>query len=454
MPPVQQSQQNWCINMIWLITIVALSGEYFVKGDSSAIPHPCDNVKCPPLMDLSCPADSSIRELIAEPLIAVEDEQEFLHNANNSSEITEEIFSQCCLNKKCICNLCHIPDCHNDGEVVVELLPESIDMPGFCCGKYECQKEPNCTEVQDTDSYWLTNCQRCKCYGGQRLCHQSCDEGMKKPAMCHSKNLNTFYEHGQSWRDGCYDCECVNGEANCLITFCKGLNCSKNRQVQLKDSCCPVCWPKGFAMPNAEEEYDEDTDMEEHNDNEIESSHHYDNNEEYTDNEEQIEPDIELKPINEIAKATTETSTTTTSTTTTSTTNKPSTTETTSTTPAELIFSPGLPYTPTTSAATILPCKSENLSSTTSSSTTPEPCNRQEVPATYQVYPQVVELMRYSQHNNLLYTIIGCLSVLVVILAAWSIHLKAKQRSYRPVSNFDDNFNRMSSNIKKMNDYV
>lgn len=363
--------------------------------------------------------------------------------------MTEEIFSQCCLNKKCICKLCYIPDCHDDGEVVVELLPESIDMPGHCCGKYECQKEPNCTEVQNTDSYWLTNCQRCKCYGGHRLCHQSCDEDIKKPAMCHSINLNTFYEHGQSWRDGCYDCECVNGEANCMITFCKGLNCPKNRQIQLKDRCCPVCWPEGFPIPNVEEEYDE-----EHNDNEIDASHRYDNNEDYNENEDQVEPDIELKPINDLSKVSSteninssSTTITTTTTSTTTTTKKPSTTETPAAIPAEVIVSST--STPVQTPSTSSPCKVENPSSTT-----PEPCNRQEVPATYQVYPQVVELMRYSQHNNLLYTIIGCLSVIVVILAAWNIHLKAKQRSYRPVSNFDDNFNRMSSNIKKMNDYV
>lgn len=379
-----------------------------------------------------CPADSSIRELIAEPLIAVNSEEDVHQNLLNLTEISEELFSQCCLNKKCICNLCHIPDCHREGEVVVELQPESNDLPGFCCGKYECQIEPNCTDVQNTDNYWLTNCQRCKCRGGHRLCYQSCDEGVKKEAMCHIENTNTFYEHGQSWRDGCYECECVNGKSDCTITLCKGLNCPKNRQVQLKDSCCPVCWPKGFAMPNTDDKYDEETELD---NNETETGgQHYDNNEDYDENEEQIEPDIELKPINDIGKPLSiENSTTTTSTV------KPSA----ATTKIENLFSSTMP------TNISVPCKIDNPASST-----PEPCQRNEVPATYQVYPQVVELMRYSQHNNLLYTIIGCLSVLVVILAAWNIHLKAKQRSYRPVSNFDDNFNRMSSNIKKMNDYV
>lgn len=411
------------------------------------------------MSEIICPADSSKRELLAEPLIAVEEESE--HFTNSTADITEEIFSQCCLNKKCICNLCHIPDCHNNGEVVVELVPESIDMPGYCCGKYECQLEPNCTEVHDTDSYWLTDCQRCKCYGGQRLCHQSCDEGFKKPAMCHSKNLNKFYEHGQNWKDGCYVCECINGEANCMITFCRGLTCPKQRQVMLKDSCCPVCWPKGFPMPNAEdEEYDEDAE----NDNEVESGNHYDDDHlpaanDYNENVEELEADLELKPINDITNTTdimptsiattnstleTTTTTTVSSTTISSTTSKKVILAETTTSAVELIKPPS------TTVATTL-CKYDNLSSTAA---TPEPCNRQEVPATYQVYPRVIELSPYNQKNDLLYTIIGCLSVIVVMLAAWNIHLKAKQRSYRPVSNFDDNFNRMSSNIKKMNDYV
>lgn len=33
MPTIKEAnQQSWCINMIWLITIVGLSGEYLVKG--------------------------------------------------------------------------------------------------------------------------------------------------------------------------------------------------------------------------------------------------------------------------------------------------------------------------------------------------------------------------------------------------------------------------------------
>lgn len=344
-----------------------------------------------------------------------------------------------------------------------------MDYPGQCCGKYECQREPNCTEVHDTDNFWLTNCQRCKCYAGQRICHQSCDEAMigKKPTggMCHVKNLNKFFEHGDSWKDGCYECECVNGEPKCVITFCKSVSCPTHRQVMLKDSCCPVCWPKGYPMPHeTEDEYDED--------DKVDSGHHY-------DDEDGVEPlpeynehiDIDLKPAEDIntTAATNVNSTsnnatvittvsnittplpskpTTTTTTTTAATTTTTTTTSSTAKPAEIIIA-------TTAASTLnkLACN-EIASSTPSTATTAAPCQaRAEAPATY-VYPPVVELMNYSSHNNILYVIIGCLSVLVLVLGAWSIQLRAKQRSYRPVSNIDDNFNRLSSNIKKMNDYV
>ncbi|XP_073837175.1 uncharacterized protein [Musca autumnalis] len=450
------------INYCWLLALSLWSCAVLIKADAH-IPHLCDNVKCPPLSDMHCPEDSDVRELIPEPLIM---EEEF----SNASQIDplDEAFAFCCLSQKCVCKTCYIPDCSGDDEVVVEISPESMDKPGHCCGEYECHKEPNCTIEGNTDSYWLTNCQRCKCHGGTKICHQICDEGIKKPnAICESKNLNKFFEHGDTWKDGCYDCRCVNGEPNCVINFCSAVDCPKHRQVMLKDSCCPVCWPKGYPMPNGgDEDYDD--------------NHHYDEVHDYNEVEDNVEPNLELNPIPEVqhnkekeevstssTTTSTSTSTSTSSTTTTTTTSttvapptttaSPSTTTSTSTTPkpeerkvtqspVEFLNKPG-EVSPSTPA---LPCPTE--SSTTTTSTTPGPCNHQDA-ASYQVYPQVVELMRYSQRNDLLYTIIGCLSVLVVVLAAWNIHLKAKQRSYRPVSNFDDNCNTMS-NIKKTNDYV
>lgn len=404
---------------------------------------------------MNCPEDSDIRELIPEPLIM---EEEF----SNASVIDalDEAYAQCCLSHKCICRTCYIPDCSNEGEVVVEISPESMNTPGHCCGKYECHKEPNCTEVGNTDSYWLSNCQRCKCYSSQKICHQSCDEGFKKSgAICESKNLNQFFEHGDTWKDGCYECKCVNGEPNCVINFCRAVNCPAHRQVMLKDSCCPVCWPKGFSMPNGDEEYDED--------GYGESGHHYDDDGPHEYNDDNIEPNVELNPSvevisNTVNATTTPTTTTTTTTTTATTTTAAPTTSTSSTSAPSTTSSTTQPPTLETKtqspvelhkkdSSTPPPCVESTTAKDGTSTTTTGPCTRQDA---YQVYPQVVELMRYSQHNSLLYTIIGCLSVIVVVLAAWNIHLKAKQRSYRPVSNFDDNCNTMSSNIKKMNDYV
>ncbi|KAI9588113.1 hypothetical protein GQX74_003959 [Glossina fuscipes] len=401
-----------------MVTIVTISGIYrFViefnelilqahndnDNDTDHIPHPCDTVSCPSLSDLSCPNDSEERPFLMPFTSSA--------SSNSSVVINDELFAQCCLNQKCMCKTCHIPDCNEAGEVVVELSPESMDTPGNCCGKYECQLEPNCTEHQNTDSYWLTNCQRCKCFAGQNICHQICDENSRKSAICHSKNLNKFFEDGDTWKDGCSECECINGEPNCVITFCRSVGCPPHLQVTQNDSCCPICWPEGIPMPNGRLDYIDEEDGDEGN----ESDNHYDEDEnipmgaigtdDYLDrNSNELLPDIVWNITNR-------------------------------------------------------PSKSDNFTTTVStgspsSTPTSDPCTKEETPAAYQLYPQVVELMRYNQQNDILYTIIALLSILVIVLAAWNIHLKSKQRSYRPVSNFDDNFNRMSSNIKKMNDYV
>ncbi|XP_061401434.1 uncharacterized protein LOC133337191 [Musca vetustissima] len=446
------------------LLILSLTGYAVLVEADSHIPHLCDNVRCPPLSEMHCPEDSDIRELIPEPLIMEDD----FHNTSYIDPL-DEAYAFCCLSQKCVCKTCYIPDCASDSEVVVEISPENMDHPGHCCGQYECHREPNCTAEINTDSYWLTDCQRCKCQAGQKICHQICDEGIKKTggAICESKNLNKFFEHGDTWKDGCYDCRCVNGEPHCVINFCSAVDCPTHRQVTLKDMCCPVCWPKGFPMPNGDDEYD---------DNGGDSGHHYDDVHDYNEVEANVEPNLELKPIAEVENSTTSTTTTSTTTTTTaapttttaapsssttstSTSTTTTSTSTTSTTPKpeeKVTQSPvellNQPLGSTTSSPPAIPCPTGSSASSTTTSTTPGPCTHQDA-ASYQVYPQVVELMRYSQHNDLLYTIIGCLSVLVVVLAAWNIHLKAKQRSYRPVSNFDDNCNTMS-NIKKTNDYV
>lgn len=232
------------------------------------IPLPCDLVQCPAEADMQCPEDSAIREereikavnLTFSNAVAAMTTTEMAttiwgsnssdssdNNNGFSSHVPDWQFAQCCLAKKCICKTCYIPDCE-DGEFVVELEPENMDTPGQCCGQYECKPEPNCAEVWDTDYYWLQRCRRCNCQKGERICQQSCEE--HADAYCESKRDNQLYKSGQTWVEGCYQCECVRGEPKCVIPFCSHVDCPSERQVTLKDDCCPVCWPKGEPMPH------------------------------------------------------------------------------------------------------------------------------------------------------------------------------------------------------------
>lgn len=229
------------------------------------LPDPCDSVKCPPDAEMHCPADSAVRvnliaveliksnavELPTDPGIAADKDATVVSVtsvAYNSSSISERDFEQCCLPRKCVCKTCYIPDC-DAGKVVVELEPENMQSPGHCCGTYECRAEPNCTEVLDTEFQWLKECQRCRCNSGFPFCHQDCDE-RAEGGVCESKIPNMFYKDGDTWTDGCQQCECVKGESKCAMSFCGNLNCPSERQVMLKDTCCPVCWPKCAPMPH------------------------------------------------------------------------------------------------------------------------------------------------------------------------------------------------------------
>uniref|UniRef100_A0A6P4E804 Uncharacterized protein LOC108037506 n=1 Tax=Drosophila rhopaloa TaxID=1041015 RepID=A0A6P4E804_DRORH len=231
--------------------------------DQEPLPDSCDAIKCPPDAEMQCPTDSSIRQnLLAVDLIksnAVElpptggdmssgDAVSYSRNA-----ISEEDYVQCCLNRKCVCKTCYIPDCDSEtDEVTVELLPENGNTPGQCCGTYDCRAEPNCTVARDTDYHWLKQCQRCKCDSGLKICHQSCDE--RAEGVCQSKIPGMFYKDGETWTDNCQTCECVKGEPKCTMSLCASLNCPSERQVKLKDTCCPVCWPKCAPMPHEKQD--------------------------------------------------------------------------------------------------------------------------------------------------------------------------------------------------------
>ncbi|KAH8379824.1 hypothetical protein KR009_007423, partial [Drosophila setifemur] len=251
--------------------------------DQLPLPEPCDSIKCPPESEIQCPADSSIREMVVDLIKSnAVDLPDMDHNedhlvAYNSSQISEEDYVQCCLTRKCVCKPCYIPDCDPEkDEIVVELVPEDPHTPGECCGQFECRPEPNCTEVRDTEYQWLRDCQRCRCISGVRICHQSCDEEATAEgrgasnAICEAKNLNKFFKHGDTWVDGCQECECVRGEPKCTISFCGNVNCPSERQVILKDTCCPVCWPKGAPMPHEPRQHNDGYDYKDAESEEIE----------------------------------------------------------------------------------------------------------------------------------------------------------------------------------------
>ncbi|EDW79065.2 uncharacterized protein Dwil_GK12270 [Drosophila willistoni] len=233
--------------------------------DLPPIPNLCDSIICPPDAELRCPEDSSVREIL-KPVdlfssnagVPLTTESLIMDDMSKPVESNwtleqDELYAQCCLSKKCICKTCIIRDCKDIREVVVELMPESMDTPGQCCGQHECKRKPNCTEEVDTTYYWLEDCARCQCTGGKRLCEQTCDtiaggEAEEKHAFCQSKH--DFYRDGETWKDGCYECTCAKGQQNCVTSFCGNVNCPVERQVALKDFCCPVCWPKGAPMPH------------------------------------------------------------------------------------------------------------------------------------------------------------------------------------------------------------
>ncbi|CAD7005937.1 unnamed protein product [Ceratitis capitata] len=83
------------------------------------------------------------------------------------------------------------------------------------------------------------------------MCIQVCDEAVNKTkAICKPEKLNFLFEHGESWRVGCYECECVDGVEKCVLPFCSNIDCPRERQVTLKDGCCPHLLADCAPMPN------------------------------------------------------------------------------------------------------------------------------------------------------------------------------------------------------------
>ncbi|XP_067646168.1 uncharacterized protein [Eurosta solidaginis] len=496
---------------IWLLLAFLVFDVQSSDSTADTLPHLCYNVKCPPMSEITCPEDSSVREILntidlqhftTAPEIA---DTDALYNI---TEIDEEIYAECCLAKKCLCKTCYIPDCHGEDEVVVELQPESMNKPGHCCGEYECQRTPNCKAEGDSQLYWLKGCQRCHCFSGKPMCIQICDEAVNKTkAICKPEKLNVFFEHGESWRVGCYECECVDGVEKCVLPFCSNINCPRERQIILKDGCCPICWPDCAPIPNellrmnkyANDKYgstgarhydddddddDEDLTVEEQGQQEGSLSNNAQHVVDYSaENEIDTLPDIPFEEDDELvaekqlssanataevqANNTTATTAIITSSSSTTVSSSSTTTTTAATTAGPVNFSTStiftqaeqLSHAPTTVAPT--PTHGA-LTSERSIATVCPPAaviaSRHDAPENFQLYPDDVvpeiQVITESCKHWMIYIIIGVLVALIAVLIAWIIQLRLKQRSYRPVSHIDDNFNKMSCNIKATNAYV
>ncbi|XP_055383544.1 cysteine-rich motor neuron 1 protein-like [Condylostylus longicornis] len=208
-----------------LLYLILINGNSLVTASQATN---CSQVNCPPLSEITCPDDSFVRETNEETnVIASPDDY----------KIVKEVFIQCCVTQKCACRTCHIPSCDNSSLIIMELQPET-EIPGKCCGKYDCQIEPNCSEINNTENYWLTDCKRCKCNNGKKECIAVCDESINQiipriPNLndtdidnddnnsnlgaCYSKKLNQFFMNGEKWKEDndCTQCECFGEHAKC-----------------------------------------------------------------------------------------------------------------------------------------------------------------------------------------------------------------------------------------------
>uniref|UniRef100_A0A0K8VU77 VWFC domain-containing protein n=1 Tax=Bactrocera latifrons TaxID=174628 RepID=A0A0K8VU77_BACLA len=470
-----------CLLLAFLVLEVKCS-----ESAGDLLPHPCYNVKCPPMSEMSCPPDSSVREMLnsiemQQITVAPTDTADAMNY--NTTEIDEDVYAECCLTKKCICKTCYIPDCHGEDEVVVELLPESMNKPGQCCGEYECQRKPKCTAGDDSELYWLKGCQRCHCFAGKPMCIQICDEAVNKTkAICKPEKLNALFEHGESWRVGCYECECIDGVEKCVLPFCSNVDCPRERQVTLKDGCCPICWPDCAPMPkellsgrsslhgkygNGLRHYDDEDEEGDDGlaDDFVDDANSAQRSFDYAgENENDPLSNIQLGEAeavklqqNTTAEAQTTASAASSSTTaaTVKTTAGPATQ--TSTTAASAIY---FPITPTTAAPSESPAVALASEPAIATACPPVLASRHDGPASFQLYRDeddvmpAVKVISESCKHWMIYIVIGILVAFIAVLIAWIIQLRLKQRSYRPVSHIDDNFNKMSCNIKQTNAYV
>ena len=64
-----------------------------------------------------------------------------------------------------------------------------------------------------------------------------------RPTTC--EYSGTTYESGDTWKDGCTDCSCINGFIRCytMMSLCLPPPCVEEDRIDNSDECnsCPVC---------------------------------------------------------------------------------------------------------------------------------------------------------------------------------------------------------------------
>ncbi|XP_037032411.1 uncharacterized protein LOC119071575 isoform X1 [Bradysia coprophila] len=190
-------------------------------------------------LDITCPADSSQREILPifdqksenltqdpatnnqptmvkskrsihferhDPIQIVPGPYKQKRSINSDEQIDNKkaALIECCIQKLCICDTrCTQPSCRTGQTLVLER--EGMPIPGSCCPVYKC--------VHFT-----------------------------RPAVsCYSSEKNKHYHHGDTWSEGdCTTCRCDDkGKKHCVVSVCKALFCEK--QINIPGECCPMC---------------------------------------------------------------------------------------------------------------------------------------------------------------------------------------------------------------------
>ncbi|KAM9460559.1 protein kinase C-binding protein NELL1-like isoform 2-T2 [Clarias gariepinus] len=147
----------------------------------------------------------------------------------------------------------HTHTCWNDSVCV--------NLPGtFDC---VCADGPECTgdcvqgeELKHNGQEWSLNhdhCTVCTCKDGRVYCRRrvcDCDApdldlsccpecDTRQSSLCVHQSGHTLYHSGESWIYNCQQCQCLEGEVECVSLLCPVLLC--NHSTVLEGECCPRC---------------------------------------------------------------------------------------------------------------------------------------------------------------------------------------------------------------------